>query len=625
MVKGAQGKMARLAGAALVAGVATQQVAGVAFALWFNVKPASIRPWTLGAYWAQMGHRRPDVARFAAGGAALSLAAAAGTAAGAAWHLRRRPLHGEARLATRSEIEAADFFKPEGFLIGRLGSRYLYWGHHLHLLLTAPPGTFKTTGFVYTNAKQVPAGVFLDVKRQVYRETAGIRAAAGNRIFVFDPCAQHTHRWNPFFYVPDDHAGRVDEIMKIGWHVSPSKGGSNQYFYDAARVLFLGVSLYLFEQPGCERTLPEVLRMLRCPQGAQQLFSQHLNGIWDKEAKCWVQPPQRHRHSGTCCECLDDFVRMDPRTANAVRSNLCAALEVFVNPMTINAVSGNDFDMRYLRGGPDDEAESHQPMSIYVTVSPDNLRRMGPVLALFFQQMFDLNLRWDADDARFKRPCPVILDEFAILPRMQIILDALAVMRGYGMPIGIIAQSEKQLEGTFGHAEAEAIKELCGLRLAYPTFADAHARHISTLLGTYTVRHRARSGGWGRPHSWSESDKPMPVLSADEIRHLGLRRLIAIPDTCPAFVADKIINHKDEPWAGLKAEPPPIPACPPARPVPPAAPDELDALVEPPPESMPKPAVSVDVSKDRRRLKGAEELQALAAAAAAIVKKDRGA
>ena len=56
---------------------------------------------------------------------------------------RRRPLHGNARLATRREIEQAGLLNDNGIILGRLGRRYMVLPGQQGVELEAPPRSGK--------------------------------------------------------------------------------------------------------------------------------------------------------------------------------------------------------------------------------------------------------------------------------------------------------------------------------------------------------------------------------------------------------------------------------------------------------------------------------------------------
>ncbi len=129
-------------------------------------------------------------------------------------------LHGETRWARRSELARAGFYaKFGGLFLGRdKRGRYLRFGGPEHVACYAPTRSGKGVGLVIPNALLYEASlVCLDVKKENWAATAGIRAAVGQKVFLFDPLAPdgRTARYNPFSYV---RRGTIDLLRRHPAH-----------------------------------------------------------------------------------------------------------------------------------------------------------------------------------------------------------------------------------------------------------------------------------------------------------------------------------------------------------------------------------------------------------------------
>jgi len=174
-----------------------------------------------------------------------------------------RKLHGNARYAHRGEIAAAGLLGDEGFLLGEIGGRYLLLPGQQGISLAAPPRSGKGVSIVVPNCLNWPGSLICnDVKLENYRLTAGYRRAAGQAVFLFDPLNEErrTARWNPFTYVCETSALRINDLQRIAAMLYPEVPGTDPFWVASARSLFLGISLYLFETPSALKTIGEVLR-----------------------------------------------------------------------------------------------------------------------------------------------------------------------------------------------------------------------------------------------------------------------------------------------------------------------------------------------------------------------------
>jgi type IV secretion system protein VirD4 len=195
-------------------------------------------------YYGDLPQVRQALLRACAGGTVLVLFSAAVLLVP-----RRRPLHGEARFATRREIAAAGLFGEQGIILGRIGRRCLMLRGQQGVVLAAPPRAGKGVGVVIPNLLNWPDSVIcVDIKRENWTLTAGFRARSGQACFLFDPFAEdgRTARWNPFFYVSPDPSRQVNDLQRIAEMLYPDPPNVDPFWTASARSLFLGIALYLF-------------------------------------------------------------------------------------------------------------------------------------------------------------------------------------------------------------------------------------------------------------------------------------------------------------------------------------------------------------------------------------------
>lgn len=182
-----------------------------------------------------------------------------------------RSLHGEARFANFSEIEKVGLFGSTGIIIGKIKNRFLLFSGMQFVLLAAPTRSGKGVGIVIPNLLNWSESVVvLDVKLENFLITSKFRAKWGQEVYLFNPFSISeqtqenplhgcTHRYNPLGYISDDARLRVTDILAIGYSLYPGEG-RDAFFDDAARNLFLGLTLYLCETPSLPRTMGELLR-----------------------------------------------------------------------------------------------------------------------------------------------------------------------------------------------------------------------------------------------------------------------------------------------------------------------------------------------------------------------------
>lgn len=501
-----------------------------------------------------------------------------------------RPLHGRTRWAGWREQAAGGLrARAGGLYVGQdaLG-RYLRFGGPEHVACYAPTRSGKGVGLVIPNCLLYEATlVCLDVKKENWAASAGIRAAAGQKVFLFDPLAPdgRTARYNPFSYVRRGTVDAFDDIQRIAQMVFPHAPGDQQFWTDSARSAFTGVAALLAESPEMPLTFGEVLRLLASADGPTRITG-------------WIEARRQagRPYTEATVRALEDYLRGSADLVNSIRKTVTARLSLWFNPRIDAATAESDFDLRTLRSS---------LQAVYVGVTPDNIARLRPLLALFFQQLIDLTVRTlPQHDPSARHQVLVLLDEFPLLGPMPVLADAFAFVAGYGMRLMLVMQSKAQLRdrALYGPDKAAAILDNCGLEVVFGTKDHELAKELSQRLGDDTVTARSRSG----PLLWrvfrrerlgvTESDRARPLLLPQEIVRLDPREAILVRPGMLPVRCRRIRHYRDPTFARLLRVPPevepiavelrldPGPAV-----APPAAPAAAAPAAVPAPAATPRP------------------------------------
>jgi type IV secretion system protein VirD4 len=471
---------------------------------------------------------------------------------------RRQSLHGEARFATRRELAQAGLLGDQGIILGRVGHRYLMLDGQQGVALAAPPRAGKGTGVVIPNLLNWPGSVIcVDIKKENWTLTAGFRAASAQSCYLFDPFSEDgkTARWNPFHYVSEEPAKRVNDLQRIAEMLYPDPSSGDPFWAASARSVFLGIALYLFETPSLPKTIGEVLRQGMASEG--EGFGHHWKRVMEgRNSGRYPLTPQ-------CTRALCDLIDLAPSTESSIRKTFTSRLDLWLNPILDTATSGNDFDLRDLR---------RKPLSIYVGVNPDDLHRLRPVLSLFFQQAIGLQTRsLPEHDPTLQHQVLILLDEFTALGKIPIIAEAISYLPGYNVRVLMVIQTPAQLREVYGSNGSETMLKSLAARIVFTPKDMADAREISEELGNTTVKVKSYSRpqmGFGdrkRQNTVNVSEQRRPLLLPQEIKALGKDQALIFYEGLPTIRCQKIRYYKDRRFT-IRRHPPPTVAAPDPQP-----------------------------------------------------------
>ena len=521
-------------------------LSGVIFLLLNKVHPRHAEFGSIATYWqayADDPHRRRQIIGSVAASTTALLVALPGALLIAA--RRQRPLHGDSRFATLSEIATAGLLGRDNrsptILVGRHRGRFLALPGQLSVMLSAPTRSGKGVGVVIPNLLHWPDSVVvLDVKGENFAITAGYRTEHGQDVYAFSPFDDQarSHRWNPLTAVRTSEMHRVGDLLAIGQVFFPNDGtgtSSEAFFNDQARNLFLGLGLYLLETPSLPRTVGE---MLRQSSGKGRALKEHLTDAIAQRAK------DGRPLSPECVDALQRLISNSENTLSSIVSTLNAPLTIFADAIVDAATSAGDFRLEDLR---------KRRMSIYVRVPPNRLESARPLLKLFFSQLISLNTQQlPEQDRSLKHQCLLVLDEFPALGRVGVIASSAAFLPGYNLRLLTVVQAMSQLDALYGEKEARTFATNHGLQILYAPREQRDADEYSAMLGHFTERatSRSRSRSFGEHgHATagrSESDQRRALLLPQEFKALGSERLVVIFENCPPILGAKIRYHREK-------------------------------------------------------------------------------
>ena len=539
------------------------------YMLFHKQRPAGITAGTMSAFWSAYGsgpsadakERKKLQLALMVPPFVLLLLVPMGIAAATQ---KRRELHGSARFASAIEVRDAGLLGGQGIIVGKYRDKFLTLPGKQSVMLSAPTRSGKGVGVVVPNLLAwQDSAVVVDIKSENFLITAGFRAAHGQAVYAWAPFAENgrSHRWNPLSAIrlADRHVvGDTLAIAQVLYPTDVKGSGTEGFFNDTARNLFLGLALYLVETPELPRTIGEILRQ---SSGQGQPIKQHLQGlIQDRQTQQRMEGCSHPRGplSDACVDALMRFLSTSDNTLSSILATLNAPLTVFSDPLVDAATSGDDFSVADVR---------RQRMTVYVCIPPNRLADARVLLNLFFAQLINLNTaELPEHNPALKHQCLVLLDEFTALGRINILNAAVGYLAGYNLRLVTVIQAVSQLESVYGQHDARTFATNHALQVLYAPREQRDANEYSEMLGTFTQQEKSRgrsnsSGakGGGSSHSTNESSQRRALLLPQEFKELGVDREVLILENCKPILADKIRYYTDPVFMERLMPPPELP------------------------------------------------------------------
>ena len=464
----------------------------------------------------------------------------------------RRDLFGNERFANNAEVLESGLLGAKGIILGKYRGRFLMMDGPLSVLMSAPTRSWKGVAVVVPNLLNWPGStVVLDVKPELYRITAGYRAAHGQKVFAWAPFAEdgRSHGYNPLAYIRSAYRFVVGDTLAIGQIIYPAPvnaNGSSIFFADNARNLFLGLVLYLVETPELPRTIGE---MLRQASGNGQPIKPYLQKlIADRAAS-------DRPLSDKCVNALQRFLNTSDDVLSSILSTLNAPLLVFEDALVDAATSKNDFLLTDLR---------RQLMSVYVCIPVNRLADAAVLLNLFYAQLVNLNTdQLPEDNPELKHQVLIVNDEFTTMGRVEAFSKGIGYMAGFWLRVLTVIQSNSQLESKYGKEDARNYTTNHGAQIMFAPREQRDADEYSASLGHYTEKQeskgRSSSGKSGTSQSTNTSAAKRPVLWPQEFKRIGIRRAVVVVENVRPIMTDKICYYRDPVFKARLMKAPPLP------------------------------------------------------------------
>ena len=404
-------------------------------------------------------------------------------------NLQKKRLFGDASWSSYADLIKSKLVSKRGIVIGKYNGELLRFDTQEFASLSAPTRSGKGVGVVIPNLLEWDSSlVVLDVKQECFVITSKYRQEIlGQKVYLFDPFTFTTSRYNPLEYLEFDSFDIELQIQRLAEALYPvSNGGGKDFFVLQAQSIFIAI-VYLLGRLKIEGLLANTYTLTTLA-GA-------LNGLkieLEDEVKLieLQEVVETANTIGILTETIysrfQSFFNQEDAKDQfiGIKGSYEAPLKIFQNSLFEKATETNDFDFRELR---------KQKITIYIGITPENIKTAKPILNLFFTQLLFENIKQGLPETNpaLKHNVLLLMDEFTSIGFMEQYQLTITYLAGYNIRSLIIYQNATQLAESpplgYGDKGSETLLENHACQIIYRPKNPKTAEEISKKIGNITT------------------------------------------------------------------------------------------------------------------------------------------
>ena len=207
---------------------------------------------------------------------------------------------------------------------------------------------------------------------------------------------------------------------------------------------------------------------------------------------------------------------------------LKARMKPMLTETVVRSLTGSSFTAEMLM-------RSDRPVTVYFHWKEQDLLALSPLVRLLWGTLInELTTTYDNSQGEGCKPVLLLVDEAGrtAIPSLS---DHATTVVGRGISFWIALQSLSQLESVYGKARSQTLKDNMEHQLYYPPADLVTAKYIEDSLGAHSAYAHSTTSKEGTETSEGLSERPIPLLTAQEIRQLKDAEIIGFHRRLPPF------------------------------------------------------------------------------------------
>ena len=349
----------------------------------------------------------------------------------------------------------------------------------VHLMTCAPVGKGKGVSVLIPNLLSYPRScVVTDPKGELHTITAEHRRRKlGQKIVRLDPfgiCGPGSDTYNPLLFIDASADDFLDQVRDLANMLVVRQGTEHEpHWNNSAELILTAFIAYICacEPNPAERTF-DLLR---------ELVSSRKNYVSVVKRMRTVQT-----HGGVISRLGHQLSWFKDKELSSVLTTVQRHTQWLDSPAVARNTATSSFDPRLIR--------SDTPVSVYLCLPHDRLVTLAPLMRIWVGTIIRVITRGTPTE---RNPVLFFLDEAGHLGKIQVLEDAVTLMRGMGIRLWFFYQSIQQLHTCFGD-EASKIIDNIDTQQYFGTNSYFTADEISKRIGECTISTTSYGDSRGR-------------------------------------------------------------------------------------------------------------------------------
>src|SRR4051794_33121715 len=208
-------------------------------------------------------------------------------------------------------------------------------------------------------------------------------------------------------------------------------------------------------------------------------------------------------------------------------------MRLLLTETVVRCLTASDFS-------PGDLMRSVKPVTVYLRWPERDLAALSPLVRLLWGSMLDeLIATYDRQQGQGCRPVLMLIDE-AGRTAIPALSEYATTVVGRGITLWVAIQALSQLEGGYGRARADTLRNNMETQLYYRPADLETAQYLERRLGRKSDFAHSHTLRGGETQVEGFSEQAVPLLTAQEIMQLGDRDVIGFHRNLPPFRARRI-------------------------------------------------------------------------------------